>query len=417
MRLREFAPSGDGGGSGDYFQALASAWYNGTFDSGSLQKGIKSQQDVEQLLQRGIIGPDGVTRKYGIDYNSTFDGVVISSDDYYEHADHDETDSRTGKPFGPYDYMEFGDEELDESLNEFAADDGDSGEDDALHKYARMWWAADEATQMQIERALAKMGWEIGEDEGGYDNGGVFVVRAGDINGDSYTSWAAEDLTEGVAEGALISGDGGAVDNFRQQMANNTELAYQKGMAEARKKKKKKSSKSLRGYFFPGYGYYGSGESGEGSGDGGGGESKNRGMTEGSEDPFGPQGRFVGDTGPAQLTTTVPRVQLQIGDRVIYKPTEQRATIVGLSRDGTQARIDMPSPMGGRTFNCKVADLKVLGQGPLREKSTSQAQFRTMAAAAHDPEFAKKVGIKQSVAREFNKADKGQSYKSLPKKS
>jgi hypothetical protein len=106
--LVEFAPSGDSGGSGDYFQALASAWYNGTFDSGSLQKGIKSQQDVEQLLQRGIIGPDGVTRKYGIDYNSTFDGVVISSDDYYEHADHDETDSRTGKPFGPYDYMEFG---------------------------------------------------------------------------------------------------------------------------------------------------------------------------------------------------------------------------------------------------------------------------------------------------------------------
>jgi hypothetical protein len=159
MRLKEFAPSGDGGGSGDYFQALASAWYNGTFDSGSLQKGIKSQQDVEQLLQRGIIGPDGVTRKYGIDYNSTFDGVVISSDDYYEHADHDETDSRTGKPFGPYDYMEFGDEELDESLNEFAADDGDSGgEDDALHKYARMWWAGDEATQMQIERALGKNG-------------------------------------------------------------------------------------------------------------------------------------------------------------------------------------------------------------------------------------------------------------------
>ena len=339
MRLKEFAPSGDGGGSGDYFQALASAWYNGTFDSGSLQKGIKSQQDVEQLLQRGIIGPDGVTRKYGIDYNSTFDGVVISSDDYYEHADHDETDSRTGKPFGPYDYMEFSDEQLDEatgdkkfdsmlsrmtaepkypdqdmpptsiaeliqwavrnnkpyheyfaqwarrngfknvndalvwfgdnvdpsnpwgpkdfldpfgrpaaeeledaakhdpkaaelmkvfrcyeeivfdwpdeyrqmnmpvsrkgtdeSLTEFAPDSNDGGgEDDALRNYARMWWAGDEATQMQIERALAKMGWEIGEDEGGYDNGGVFVVRAGDINGDSYTSWAAEDLTEGFA--------------------------------------------------------------------------------------------------------------------------------------------------------------------------------------------------------------------------
>jgi hypothetical protein len=323
MRLREFAPAG-GGGSGNYFKELASAWYNGTYDTGSLQKGIKSQQDIERLLQRGIIGPDGVTRKYAIDYNSDFDGVVISSDDYYEHGDYDDTiDSRTGEKWGPYDYMEFGDEELDESakyrdpkykdqlytqeppdyndtreydnamfnpkpdgypgrkelpgggeydrtdplvrgagigrsgiknnildrgkrkglpsrdqitslkqsikdisgrhtranlpkesVNEFAADDDDSGgEDDALHKYARMWWTGDEATQMQIEKVLARMGWEIGEDEGGYDNGGVFVVRAGDVNGNSYQSWAAEDLTEGVAKGA---NDVGAVRSQKQ---------------------------------------------------------------------------------------------------------------------------------------------------------------------------------------------------------
>jgi hypothetical protein len=79
-------------------------------------------------------------------------------------------------------------------LNEFAIDDHDGGEEDTLHKYARMWWAGDEATQLQIEQVLAKMGWEIGEDEGSYDDGGVFVVQAGDINGDSYMSWPAEDL-------------------------------------------------------------------------------------------------------------------------------------------------------------------------------------------------------------------------------
>jgi hypothetical protein len=50
----------------------------------------------------------------------------------------------------------------------------------------------------------------------------------------------------------------------------------------------------------------------------------------------------------------------------------------------------------------------------VNEKSVSQAQFRTMAAAAHNPKFAKKVGISQDVAREFNKADKGQEYKKLP---
>jgi hypothetical protein len=117
--LKEFAP-GQGGGAGDYFQALASAWYNGTFNTGSLGKGIKSQQDVERLLQRGVLCPDGVTRKFGIDYNSDFDGVVISSDDYYEHADYNdqgqEVDSRTGQKWGPYDYMEFGDSELDEGV-------------------------------------------------------------------------------------------------------------------------------------------------------------------------------------------------------------------------------------------------------------------------------------------------------------
>ena len=34
-----------------------------------------------------------------------------------------------------------------------------------------------------------------------------------------------------------------------------------------------------------------------------------------------------------------------------------------------------------------------------------------MAAAAHNPEFAKKAGIPVSVAKEFNKADKGRKFK------
>ena len=37
--------------------------------------------------------------------------------------------------------------------------------------------------------------------------------------------------------------------------------------------------------------------------------------------------------------------------------------------------------------------------------SKSRSQARMMAAAAHSPSFAKKVGVPQSVAREFNKAD------------
>ena len=134
-------------------------------------------------------------------------------------------------------------------------------------------------------------------------------------------------------------------------------------------------------------------------------------------DPWGPQGRYVGDTGPAQVSTTVPKHMFRAGDRVLYRPTEQRARIEALSGDGTQARIGISTPMGGRIFNCKTSDLKAIGQGSLEEKSTSQAQFRTMAAAAHNPKFARKVGIKPSVAQEFHKADQGQNYKSLPKKA
>jgi len=37
--------------------------------------------------------------------------------------------------------------------------------------------------------------------------------------------------------------------------------------------------------------------------------------------------------------------------------------------------------------------------------STSKAQRKTMQAAAHNPAFAKKVGIPVSVAKEFNQAD------------
>ena len=52
--------------------------------------------------------------------------------------------------------------------------------------------------------------------------------------------------------------------------------------------------------------------------------------------------------------------------------------------------------------------------------STSDKQRRFMAAAAHSKEFAERVGIPQSVARDFNQADKGkrlaEAMKRLPGK-
>lgn len=60
-----------------------------------------------------------------------------------------------------------------------------------------------------------------------------------------------------------------------------------------------------------------------------------------------------------------------------------------------------------RQYAAVIAERVLMKESRLNEKSTSEKQARTMAAAAHDPEFAKKVGIKQSVAKEFNKADTG----------
>lgn len=50
--------------------------------------------------------------------------------------------------------------------------------------------------------------------------------------------------------------------------------------------------------------------------------------------------------------------------------------------------------------------------------SKTAKQARTFAAAAHDPKFAKKLGIPQGVAREFNQADSrvGILKKKRPKK-
>ena len=48
--------------------------------------------------------------------------------------------------------------------------------------------------------------------------------------------------------------------------------------------------------------------------------------------------------------------------------------------------------------------------------SKSVKQARTMAAAAHNPAFAKKVGIPVPVAKEFNKADSTMLAAALRKK-
>lgn len=191
-------------------------------------------------------------------------------------------------------------------LDEFApsGDDDSNGSDpeELLRRMASYWWNGTEKQMSKVENTLAAMGWEIGQDDG-YDDGGVFVVRAGDEHGGSYISWPHEDLE----------------------------------LNEGRKKKNKKTSRSLGRYFFPGFGYYGSGESGEGGGDGGGGESANPSMAEAA------QGHTIEAHGVRGMDRRTWHKTFRNTDQMIAWAEKHDAEIIG-TRDLEQARHHNLSP-------------------------------------------------------------------------
>lgn len=47
--------------------------------------------------------------------------------------------------------------------------------------------------------------------------------------------------------------------------------------------------------------------------------------------------------------------------------------------------------------------------------SKTPKQARLMAAAAHNPKFARKVGVSQKVAKDFNRADAGTGILKKPR--
>ena len=82
-----------------------------------------------------------------------------------------------------------------DKINEFAPPGGDDREPDEheiLRKLAAQWWHGDE--DPKAEKTLATMGWEIGQDESGEPDAGVFLVRPGDENGDSYIAFPESEL-------------------------------------------------------------------------------------------------------------------------------------------------------------------------------------------------------------------------------
>jgi len=132
-----------------------------------------------------------------------------------------------------------------------------------------------------------------------------------------------------------------------------------------------------------------------------------QGMAEGVM--YGAENLHVGD--PVVITGNV-EFEGKTGDIVDFGQ-DKRFVVVNLYNHGRQSfhssDVSYNDYAGSDDMDADYHDDDMLD-----EKSVSQAQFRTMAGAAHNPEFARKVGISQDVAKEFHSADKHSNYKKLP---
>jgi len=85
----------------------------------------------------------------------------------------------------------------EDNLKEFApvgGDDREPNEEEILRQLASMWWLGTEQQMAKAQKTLAAMGWEIGQDESGDDDAGVFLIRPGDEHGDTYIAFNHSDL-------------------------------------------------------------------------------------------------------------------------------------------------------------------------------------------------------------------------------
>jgi hypothetical protein len=102
---------------------------------------------------------------------------------------------------------------------------------------------------------------------------------------------------------------------------------------------------------------------------------------------------------------------------------EDHSTATGGWGQAARPAIDVSSKLIGNGHDDRTMEsddyfnrLKETLEAAVDERSKSQAQWNLMHAVAHDPAFAKKVGVKQSVGKEFSAADAGHNPKSLPKR-
>ena len=87
--------------------------------------------------------------------------------------------------------------QAEEEIEEFApvgGDDREPDEEEILRQLAAQWWNGTEQQMVKAQNTLAAMGWEIGPDESGDDDAGVYVYRIGDEDGRDTIAFAHSDL-------------------------------------------------------------------------------------------------------------------------------------------------------------------------------------------------------------------------------
>jgi Domain of unknown function (DUF6321) len=389
--LNEFA-HGHGGDSGDYLKALASAWYNDTFNTGSLQKGIKSQQDVERLLQRGIVCPDGKTRKYNIDYNANFDGVDIYSDDYYEYGDHDSTiDSRTGQKWGPYEFITFHDSQLDEGWSAKYKKSINCSHPKGFSQRAH---CAGKKKHNESHDVMEMTCPDCGMCQT-HGNMSLNEIRKGQKDSNGFTKcWPGKH-----AEGTKKGKNGGRVRNCvpNESVAeggNPKQAAIAISKRESGKYSKKTGERLAKEDWN---------------------KVNHHDHTDGLSQKAVNAYRREHPGSKLKTAVTTKPSKLKPGSKAAKRRKSFCARMSG-NKGPMKKPNGKPTPkaLALRRWNCESVEelnFKIFMAGreldKLFEKSTTEKQARTMAAAAHDPKFAKKLGIKTSVAKEFNKADTG----------
>ncbi len=83
------------------------------------------------------------------------------------------------------------------NMTEFAppgSNDREPDEEEILRQLAAQWWNGSIQQMKKAQQTLQAMGWDIGQDESGDDDAGVFVIRIGDENGDSYIAFPHSEL-------------------------------------------------------------------------------------------------------------------------------------------------------------------------------------------------------------------------------